>query len=71
MDRHHPLVGEGQGDDLEEVAGPVGSDEQHLWWIGVRIEVCDDDCVATGVQHVSVADTMLAGRAVNLHTELS
>jgi len=38
-----------QLNDLEKVGCRVRADGEHLWWIGVRVEVDDRDCVANGV----------------------
>lgn len=43
MDDEELVVGEDEGDEFKEVARCIGSDEEHFRWVGVRIEVGDQD----------------------------
>lgn len=70
VDRHQSFLGEDQGNDFHEAAGSVRSDEQQLRWIGLGVEVSDDDGMVTGVQDVIVGDAVLACRSMNFHTGL-
>lgn len=52
VDDQEVVVGELEQDDLEEVAGLVGSDDEDLRWISVRFEVHDDERMVDGVADV-------------------
>lgn len=49
MDHQVDVVGEFEPDDLQQVAGFVGSDSEDLGWIGVGIEIDDGDGMVKGV----------------------
>ena len=71
MDHKICIVGEFEPDDLEKVLGPVGSDCEHLGWIGVGLEVDECEGMVDGVADGVVVDTVLAGGAVDLPIEIS
>ncbi len=62
MDHQGDVVGEFEPDDLQQVAGFVGSDSEDLGWIGVGIEIDDGDGIVKGVADGCVVDTVLACR---------
>ena len=61
-------LGGGEDDDLEQVGGAVGTDEQPS--VGILADVVDDDAVFDGVEHVVIADAMASSRWVDLNTAL-
>lgn len=71
VDGDHPVVGEDEHDHLEEVSGRVGADHEHLWWVGIGFEIGRHKFVLDRVQDVVVADAVLAGRSMNLHSSTS
>ncbi len=70
MDHKIGIVGEFEPDDFEKVPGPVGSDCEHLGWIGVGLEVDECEGMVDGVAD-GVVDTVLAGGAVDPHIAIS
>jgi len=71
MDHKLSIVREFEPDDLQEVPGSVGSDREHLGWIGVGLEVDDREDMVDGVADGVVVDSMLMGGAVYLHITIS
>ena len=70
MDRDVPLLGELEHDDLEQVSREIRPDDEDLGWIGVRLEIGDDQRMLDGVTDVVVAAAVLACRSSDLHTGL-
>lgn len=68
---HQLGVGEIEPDDLEEVAGGVRADGEHLRRVSIRLEVHDDDRVLDGVQDGLLVVAVLERRSVEPHTQLS
>lgn len=67
MDHEVDVVGEFKPDDLQQVAGVVGSDGEDLGRIGFVVEIDDSDGMVEGVEDGGIVDTVLAGRPVDLH----
>lgn len=65
MDHQSDLV-ELEPDDLQQVAGMIGSDGERFGRVGVRFEIDNRDCVLEGVANRRVADAVPASRTVNL-----
>lgn len=42
---HQCLIDEVEPDDLNQIAGPVGPNNEHLGWVSVGIEIHDHDGV--------------------------
>ena len=57
-----------QDDDLEQVGGAVGADDEPT--IGILSEVLNRDSEVDGVEHVFVGHAVTSGRGVDLHTGL-
>ena len=70
VDGEEPLVGQVQDHHLEKVAGGVWPDDQDLGWVGIGVDVNDNQGVIDGVADVDSGDPVTAGRFVNLHTSL-
>jgi len=66
-DQLHVLDG-GHDHDLQEVAGPVRSDDKPA--IGIFSGIFDGEGTIDGVKHVLLADAVLSRRAMELHTPL-
>jgi len=58
MDGQETVVGELKDDDLEDVAGAVWPDHEHLRRIAVRIDVDDDNWVFDGVEDIDVINAV-------------
>jgi len=71
VDHEFDFVGEFEPDDLQQIAGLVGSDCQNLGWVGVGIEVNDGEGMVEGVSNGSIGDSVLARRSVDLHIKIS
>lgn len=71
MDHEVDVVGEFEPDDLQQIAGVVGSDRQNLGRVGVGIEVDDGEGVVQGVEDGGVEYSVLASRPVDLHITIS
>lgn len=67
MDGDLVIVAGDQHDDLEQVAGPVGPEEQPA--IGVFTGIFDGQGMVDGVEDVLIGDTVPSRRAVDLHEE--
>jgi hypothetical protein len=65
------IVGEFEPDDLQKVPGLVGSDCEHLGWIGVGFEVDHREGMVNGVADGSVVETVFASGAMDLHITIS
>ena len=50
MDHEVGIVGELEPDDLQQIAGVVGSDRKDLGWIGVGLQVDDGENMVEGVE---------------------
>jgi hypothetical protein len=59
VDHEVDLVGEFEPDDLQQVAGVVGSDRKDLGWVGVGFEVDEGEGMVEGVSNGSVGDSGL------------
>ena len=70
MDRQERVVGQFEDDHLEKVAGAIGTDHEHLRWIGVGFEIHDHDRMISGMCDVIVADAMAPRRPMDFHTPL-
>ena len=57
-------------DHLNQVAGQVRADEEHLRWIGVGFDVDDDKRELLSVANVVVREPVSLGRTMDLHTPL-
>ncbi len=66
MDDHLVALGRDEHDDLEQVPGAIGSDDELA--IRVLADVVDDEAELDGVDDVVVIDAMAASRRVDLHT---
>lgn len=71
VDDQEVVVGEFEQDELEEVAGQVGPDDEDLGWVRVGLEVHDDEPVVQSVKDVGLGGAMTEGRPVDVHTRLS
>ena len=71
MDHQVDIVGEFEPDDLQQVPGVVGSDDKHRWRVGVGFEIDHGEGMVEGVENGSLVDTVLVGRAVDLHIAIS
>jgi len=71
MDHEIGIIREFEPDDLQEVSGSIGSDSEHLGWIGVGIEVDDREGMVDGVADGVVVDSVLVGGAMYLHITIS
>ncbi len=58
VDGEEPIVGELEDDDLEEVAGTVGADHEHLRRVGVRLDVDNHDRAIDGVENIRIGDAV-------------
>ncbi len=67
MNHQIDVVAEFEPDDLQQIAGSVGSDGKNLGWVGFGIEVDDGDGMVEGAEDGSIVDTVLAGSPVDLH----
>lgn len=61
-------IGQLENEELEEVARAVGADHEHLRWVGVRVDIDDDERMFDGVEDVRVGDAVTSSRTVDLHT---
>ncbi|VAV93161.1 hypothetical protein MNBD_ACTINO01-1010 [hydrothermal vent metagenome] len=71
MDHKIDIVREFKPDDLQEVPGSVGSDCEHLGWIGVGVEIDENEGMVDGVADGVVVDSVLMGGVVYLHITIS
>lgn len=71
MDHEIDIVREFEPDDLQEVPGSIGSDSEHLGWIGVGFEIDDHEGMVDGVADCVDVDSMLVGGPVYLHITIS
>jgi hypothetical protein len=71
MDHEIGIVREFEPDDLQEVPGSIGSDCEHLGWIGVGVEIDEHEGMVDGVANGVVVDSMVVGGAVYLHITIS
>lgn len=58
VDGEEPIVRELEDDDLEEVAGAVGADHEHLRRVGVRLDVDNHDRAIDGVENIRIGDAV-------------
>lgn len=58
MNGEEPIVRELEDDDLEEVAGAVGADHEHLRRVGVRADVDNHDRAIDGVENIRIGDAV-------------
>lgn len=58
MDGEEPIIGQLKNEELEEVAGEVGADHEDLRWVGVRVDIDNDERMVDGVEDVRVGDAM-------------
>ena len=68
MDDHLVTFGCEEHDDLEEVGGAVGPDEEPA--VGVFANGVDDHGVFDSMEHVVVGNAVTAGGGVDLHTTI-
>ena len=68
MDDHLVAFSGDEDDDLKEVRGVVGADDQPS--VRVLAQVVDDHGVFDGVEDVVVSDAVAAGGRVDLHTAI-
>lgn len=68
---HQRVRGKLEPDDLGEIAARIGSNSEHLRWVGVRVEIDHDDGVLDNVKDCLFIESVLERRAVELHTRLS
>ena len=68
MDCKCALVGKLDPDDLKQVPRPIRSDAEHLGWIGITVQIDDDDRVLHRVLEIRVVDAVSPGRSVDLNT---
>lgn len=68
MNGEEPIIGQLENEELEEVAGEVGADHEDLRWVGVRVDIDNDERMVDGVEDVRVGDAMTSSRTVDLHT---
>jgi len=57
-----PIVGQLQNEALEEVAGDVRADHEHLRWVGIRVDIDNDERMVHGVEDVRVRDAVTSSR---------
>lgn len=58
MDGEEPIIGQLKNEELEKVAGEVGADHEDLRWVGVRVDIDNDERMVDGVEDVRVGDAM-------------
>lgn len=71
MDHEIDVFGEFEPDDLQQVAGVVGSDRKDLGWVCVGFEVDDGEGMVEGMSNGGLRDSVLARRSVDLHITIS
>lgn len=64
MNGEEPIIGQLENEALEEVAGEVGADHEDLRWIGVRVDIDNDERMFDGMEDVRVRDAMTSSRTV-------
>jgi hypothetical protein len=69
--RQCSVVGKLEDDHLEQVAGCVGTDHEHLRRVMVIVHVDDDDRAGDDVFDRLVRDAVTSCRSVDLHTALA
>ena len=67
VDHEIDIVGEFEPDDLQQVAGAVGSDSKDLWWVGFRFKIDNGEGMVEGVEDGVGFDAVLVGGSVDLH----
>ncbi len=68
MNGEKPIIGQLENEELEEVAGEVGADHEHLRRVGLRVDVHNGERMFNGVEDVRIRDAMTSSRTVDLHT---
>ena len=68
---HQGLIDEVEPDDLDKTAGPVGSDNEHLGWVGVGIEIHDHNGVLDNMTDRCLVESVLERRMMEPHTRIS
>ena len=68
MNGEEPIAGQLENEELEEVAGDVRADHEHLRWVGIRVDIDNDERMVHGVEDVRVRDAVTSSRTVDLHT---
>ena len=69
MDNEQLVAGQDECDEFEEVARCIRPDEEHLRWVGVRVEVGDHDDMVVGVLDAVGRNSVLECRAVAEHSD--
>lgn len=67
MDHEADLVGELEPDDLEQIAGVVGSDGKDHRRVSVRVVVDDGDGMVESVEDGRIRNIVPARRPMDLH----
>lgn len=64
---HEIGVLEFEPDEFEQIASRIGPDGEHSRWVGVWLEIENDDGVLKGVPNGRVVDVVPASGPVDLH----
>ncbi len=67
---HQGLIDKVEPDDLNQTAGPVGSDHEHLGWVSVGIEIHDHNGVLDNMTDRCLVESVLERRTMEPHTTI-
>lgn len=69
MDHQVDLL-EFEPDDLDQISGAIGSDGNHLGWVGIWFEIKNGDRMLKGMTNGSIVDAVLMSSTAYIHIKL-